>query len=186
MALRARQPPPDAEGTLVRALDAAASEGTMNNAPEAEISASHPLRVFSLGAEDIVRGRGLDGALFVGWQYFLFEGERSLGSARVAEDAAKNARFSHFNQGPLADAELRSLRGLDGRVPAGDDFEPCLIEVPAVYFVGLLLAGAKPLIVPIDGPPEGFEIDRPYPAALVLSALRPEAERALAAPQDEP
>jgi hypothetical protein len=180
MALRRAPPPPEADEILARNLEAVAPTRDLGNDAVSPLATGDPLRVLSLGAEDLVRRRGLDAALFIGWQYFIFEGERSLGVAQVADDGRGRLRFSHFNQGRIADAALMSVRSLRERVPAERDYEPCLLDIPAVFFVGLLLAGPDPLILPIEGTPPGLEPDRAYPAAQVLEELRPQAERVLA------
>lgn len=180
MALRRAPPPPEADEILARNLEAVAPTRDLGNDAVSPIATGDPLRVFSLSAEDLLQRRGLDAAIFIGWQYFIFEGEKSLGVAQVADNGRGTLQFSHFNQGRIADAALASVRTLRERIPTDRDYEPCLLDIPAVFFVGLLLAGPDPLILPIEGMPPGLEPDRAYPAERVLEALRPEAERGLA------
>lgn len=180
MALVPAKPPARAEAILTESLSALPRIGALEAPQASEVSAGQPLRVFLLGPEALVSGKGLEDAVFVGWQYFLFDRDQSLGVAQIDDQGDEKLSFSHFNQGQLADNELATLRRIESAIPPGRDYEPRLLDMPAIYFLGLWLAGADPLIAPIGRPVGPLEPGRPYPAAEVLALLRPAAEAALA------
>jgi hypothetical protein len=191
MRLTHPQPPAESVEALSGELANLASGGhvgarVLGRANPDDMTATVPQQVFRLDVADLKGRRGLDAARPAGWRYLVEVGERVVAAAqtRVTDDGRH--AFGHLNEGPFVAGTVRALHALDvmddaAGGGAGAGAEVRLLQVPALYFVGLWLHGEKgDTVVPVEPAPPEFEANKPYPAE---EALRMLGERADSIPE---
>jgi hypothetical protein len=184
------QPPAESVEVLSQELANLASGGhvgarLLGRADPEQVSATLPQQVFRLNVDDLKSRRGLDAARPTGWRFLVEVGEKVVAAAQTKTVEGGRQAFAHLNEGPFVAGTLRALSAVDRLDDAGDgEAEVRLLQVPALYFVGLWLHGANgDMVVPVAPAPPGLEADRPYPAEEILGLL---AEAAAAVPDMGP
>jgi hypothetical protein len=185
--LKVPQPPAGSVEVLSKELATLASGGhvgarLLGRADPEKVTATLPQQVFRLDVDDLKSRRGLDAARSTGWRYLVEVGEKVVAAAQTKTTKGGGHAFANLNEGPFVGGTLRALTAVDrlDDTAAGGDGEPevRLLQVPALYFVGLWLHGAGgDTIVPVAPAPFGLEAERAYPAEEVLARLGEEAAR---------
>ena len=192
MVTRSPQPPQ----RLVEVVRKAASEllpSRMNSirqgrvaeagaAPTGETTVESPRPLYDLGLDRILDGSGLDAASHVGWRTLVGIGTTPVAMADSDADP-ENPAVRAMNYGPfvvgLASAGRSRAASFAREAGAGErgpgNLEERVLQVPAVYFVGLWLHDegdpSHDVIIPAAPAPSGLDADERYPAAALLDRL---------------
>lgn len=192
MALTSPEPPPAAQQTLREGMERL--PGRVKNAfstaaaggLSAEVSSAH--EIFSLNAEEISNGAGLDAAQPVGWRYLVNQPANALIGGSVAAAAVVTGHegsyeFSHLQHGWLASATARALAAAE-KLPrvASEAFDVRLLSMPALFVDALWLkntGAGEDLVVPIASLSKKLLPDQPYSPGEFLNILRDLSEERL-------
>jgi hypothetical protein len=141
---------------------------------ELEMTEAHP--VYVLGLDQVIAGADLSTISPIGWRYLLRQGGQTVAAAQTIVDAGK-ATFAQFNSGPFVPATQEALGQAEQYAGGeeGEDLEPRLVHVPALYAMALWLHGtdgAGDVILPIAPTPPGVAANRRYSVQDYLDALR--------------
>lgn len=192
MRLTVPQPPAESVEVLSAELASLASGGhvgarVLGRADPDELTATLPQRVFRLDVDDLRARRGIDAARDIGWRYLVEVREQVVAAAQTRVTREGRHTFAQLNEGPFVAGTVRALAVAERLEDDGDEAEVRLLNVPALYFVGLWLHRENgDVVVPVAPAPAPFEADRAYPAAEVLALLAEAADRVPElAPDDE-
>ena len=197
--------PPQPPAGLVEAVRQAAGEllpARMNSTRQGAIAGAGgalagettvdaPRALYDLGLDGIVVGSGLEAARFVGWRTLVGVGARPVAMADSDADPG-NPTVRAMNYGPFVAGLARAGQaraagdaretGPGARGRAG--LEERVLQVPALYFVGLWLHDegdpGNDFIIPAAPAPPGLNADQRYPAAPLLDRLAALARERLA------
>lgn len=179
--------PPQAAVNAVRSTFQAFTERgfrspALRAADPAGLSLTQPHQVFTLGADDLVAGRGLEAAKPSRWRYLVRSGDRVIAAASALATGPGDAHdFSHISEGPFvaSTADALALLANDPRMASGT-FELRLLQVPALHTMAVWLhpaSGDGDLLVPLAPSPVTVPTGQPVPAAQLLTELAQRAEQ---------
>ncbi|MEV0566772.1 hypothetical protein [Dactylosporangium sp. NPDC050588] len=177
MPLHLPDPPSGAHDHVKSRLHTLAAHGglhtkALRGARADQLDLSTPHQVFTLGADDIAAGGGLDRAEPAGWRYLVESAGQVVASAETMPAPDGTQRFANVNEGPFVDATdkaMKVVRKLPKLEAAG--FELRLLRVPSLYLTALWLhSPAEDLLVPLQPSPIGKE-GKSMSAAEFLSDL---------------
>jgi hypothetical protein len=120
-----------------------------------------PHKVFTIGLTQVAAGKGIAAAEESGWRTIILEGRNPVAAVEFAGGGGGAAgAFKSLNQGPLVQSTASVMAMAEGlpQVQA-NDFEPRLLEIPAIYLVAIWLHGKEELFVPLEPAPDKF---KPY------------------------
>ena len=185
MALTAPTPPAASRQSLEEGLDRLPGRTkhafiTMAAGGESPaVSEGH--QIFTLNPQEIAGGAGLDAAQAVGWRYTVNQPSAGLlgGSAPATAEVAETDgvhRFSHLQQGWLADATRRAIAAAQSLPQvAGQPFELRLLRLPALLVDALWLkntGGGEDLVVPIASLSKKLVAGQAYAPAQFLAITK--------------
>jgi hypothetical protein len=152
------------------------------------LSATHGYQVYSVNLEDLSAGRLLDAARPQSWRYLLLEQGAAVAEADLQTDATGVSRVVAVHRGPSAGGTAQALSAIVATPAlAQGDYEPRLLEIPGVHFVGLWLAGqAGNYIVPIAPDRSSLPRNQVLKEEEALPVLRQRAIEVLAQQRDKP
>ena len=183
MPIKSHVGPAGGTTTLQRALSARrphAAVTPLGGPPQA----GAPIPVYHLGVADLANDAPLHRAAHTGWRYPVI-GALEPGLADVREALpGQGATFGGLQQGLIARRLLQaSLLAETALAGAADNYEPRLLEMPALRFSALWLhAGADNRFVPLlEGRPPGTA-----PLALLGDVITDLRVRAAARPRRHP
>jgi hypothetical protein len=137
------------------------------------VDVATPHQVFTMNADDLASGAGLEKARPVGWRHIVEEDGKPIASSEttLAQDGTTHVP-SHLNEGPYVNATAEAVAAAQALPQvAGTDYELRVLRIPALYFMALWLhSTAADLLVPLAPSPIGQE-GQVAPAAAVLSEL---------------
>jgi hypothetical protein len=184
--------PPDAHLILASHLRELFNRGPVPKAlaglSAQAMSATQGYQVYSVNLDDLSAGRLLDAARPQSWRYLLLEHGAAVAEADLQTDASGASRVVAVHRGPSAGGTAQALSAMAGTPAlAQDDYEPRLLEIPGVHFVGLWLAGqAGQYIVPIAPDRSSLPRNQVLKEEEVLPVLRQQAIEVLAQQRDKP
>ena len=110
--------------------------------------ASQPVRLFTIGFDDITSDRFLDSAVPVGWRYLIVDGG-PIAVADVKESASGGTAFSSLIRGPIAEG-LSEAADLASKKYDNDsgNYEVRVLEIPSLYISTLWLHGTREVFFP--------------------------------------
>ncbi len=145
------------------------------------LNLSQAFRGYSLGLEDLARGKGLAEAKAGGWHYLVFDAGVAIADAQLSEVAGKLG-FSALNHGALATSAVSALE-LAEQAPQlqGKSYELRLLFVPALQMTAIWLhGGGEDQLVPIEPTPKTLAARQLYSEAALLALLTAPAQQAKA------
>jgi len=151
------------------------------NPVASDLRLTRPQKVFTLGLDELREGATLGRARPVAWRYLVegADGPLALAETLIAEDGSH--RFGQMSYGGFLPGTSEAIREAERVAPYTRELR--VLQVPALYFLGLWVSrGDEDVIIPV-GPSFDFEPNRPYPADEVLRTL---TERAWALPRIGP
>ena len=124
-------------------------------ADPSKLNVALPHKVFTLGSDDIARGRNLSRAQLVAWRFLIQDGSRTIAAIELACDVAGgNVRFASVDTGPFAQ-ETRNVVQHAERLDAvkQGSYELRVLKAPSVYAMAAWLknlTGPDDIVIPID------------------------------------
>ena len=150
-----------------------------------------PHEVYHLGLNAVETDRGVDAAEPVAWRYVSSEAGKPGSTAADVQHGAGGATFAGLTQAPFvrAFAEAVQRSAADPTLGVGD-FEPRLLQIPALYIVALWLKDGDPsrdVFIPLPPANSAVEPGRHYDRKAFEAALAQAASnmRQTPANQDE-
>ena len=185
MTLKRFDGPPDGHKVVLQELGkrmprAAQFATPLGGAPQA----CSPVPCYHLGLEDLKKRAPLGKAMVTGWRFPIVGGiHPGLAIIRGLKDGSSST-FEGLSQGIIAARFVQAALLADEKLGAEvAEYEPRLLDVPALQFAALWLAGKKNWFIPLlEGRPPGTS-----PLAMVpniLTDLR--ARAAIRAPAGAP
>lgn len=145
-----------------------------------DVDVQTPRPLYDIGLDRIADGSGLESARQVGWRTLVNVGASPVAMADSADDddgpTVRSMNYGPFVAG-LAEAADSSPRRADADTDESDraQIDERILQVPALYFVGLWLHDEErpgdDVVVPARPAPPGLEPGTMYPAAEVLEHL---------------
>lgn len=183
MAIRYATPPPDGGGflrpTLIKIFsrDTPENREALGGSAASEIVVQQAHQVYFMELDEVVRGRTISAAPPRLWRYLVYVQERVIADAELFIDSAGKPHFAALNYGPVAQATVKGIRGLEGLTPREVDYELRALQIPALHFVAVWLHGATDdQILPIAPTRVRWtSLGRPLSEKELLDLLRPEA-----------
>src|SRR5260221_9132569 len=114
-----------------------------------------PLPFYHLGLDDAARSSPLQFAKRTGWRFPVVGGD-TPGLVIVSEQQT-NSKFEGLSYGVVAQRLIQASNIADQELGSHkEQYEPRLLDVPALHFVALWLAGPNDVFIPLlDGNPPG-------------------------------
>jgi hypothetical protein len=173
MTIRFDQPPLPAGDVLERGIAAIQRDPDGISLLRAQtLNWVQPHRVYHLGLDAIEAGRGVQAAEPVAWRYI---GASPQSSIAAEVEVGKNVpAFAGINEGPFVHGFSEQLQLADADQSLRGDFEPRLLDVPAVYVVALWLhdrTSQDDLFVPLEPANRAVQPGRRYSRADFDAAL---------------
>jgi hypothetical protein len=191
MSIKIPPPPKESMQALISSLEklpSAAMGGAtamiLENPKSLESSISFPHKVYNLGLQDIVGGKGIEAAHLVSWRYLINQGTRGTAAAEVNYDERKKSnQFSQLNQGAFASATLEEIhKVVDDRKFQQGSYELRLLRVPALYVTALWLNDLREhhdAVIPIAPTIEVLKPSEVYTPSQFIKVLREPAQEKL-------
>ena len=124
-------------------------------ADPSKLNVALPHRVYTIGSDDIARGRNLNRAQLVAWRFLIQYGTQTIGAIELSCDVAGgNLRFASVDTGPFAQETRNVVQHaelLDAVVRGS--YELRVLKAPSVYAMAAWLknlAGSDDVVIPID------------------------------------
>ncbi|MGW1008406.1 hypothetical protein [Streptomyces sp. NPDC002520] len=131
------------------------------------------LPVYSLGLDDLRRGRELAPAQAVAWRYVVEQGGIPVALADTVVTPEGVHSVAQVNYGPFVSGILEALEVAE-HAEGGADAELRLLQVPALHLLAIWLhrgASGQDRLVPAAPSPTGIEANHDYPATALLTEL---------------
>jgi hypothetical protein len=146
------------------------------------LSASQGLPIYVLELDHIGRQGETDKARFVGWRVIVFD-EQGMALADSVDTTGEGAAatFSRLVRGPLVESLIQAGEVAQAAANAVEDFEPRVLEAPALHTAALWLVGNhEQLFIPYQGAGDLLRIDPGFLSALADCADRRREAEAVA------
>ncbi|HEY4417054.1 MAG TPA: hypothetical protein VGO57_15295 [Verrucomicrobiae bacterium] len=120
-----------------------------------------PLPVYLLGLKQVTNSLGLASARSVGWQSLILQGKNPVAAVDFDSDTSGNASKSKsYSQGAQVGSVAAALAVAEALPQvAAANYEPRLLQAPAINLLALWLHGAQDVLIPLDPAPGTF---KPY------------------------
>lgn len=151
---------------------------------QVSLGSGHP--VYNLGLRDIVGATPVAQLPITSWRFIVqHEGAEATAAETLGAGPSRQPEFSSVNQGPFVSGTTNAFAAI-AKDPAFADgnWEMRLLRVPALYVYAIWThdtRGGGDRLRPVDPAPACLNAARSYTWDEFLSALRPEAEKRLAA-----
>lgn len=152
-------------------------------APSVTVDSAH--KVFNLGLEDIVAGKGLADLKANAWRFLVRSDSAPVAAAEApVRGSARAGRLAAVNSGAFVAGTVAALGAANAEASiAAVDHEPRLLRIPALYVFALWLhakGGGQDTIRVIAPAPDYLEVGRAYTPEEFLGLLRDPARQRLA------
>jgi len=153
---------------------------------EPRLDDSRPHKVYTVGLDDLIAGKLLSAAKLIAWRYFVLDASGNVIGGTEFQPAPRTPETSpailtprFTTRGPLTEATAAAIQTAETLEDVQEQaYEVRLLQITAVYFIGLWLHGvSRDLIVPIGNTPQGLEPNKPYSEAEIIGVLQPIARR---------
>lgn len=162
------------ESHLSRQRRTATTRGLRRLSAQPGMQLSDGIQAWTVELTDAEAGQALDAAKPHQWRYLVFEGADAIAEAHLRA-AATGSVVSAMAHGPSTDGLVRALAVAEGLPQVAEhDYEPRVLLVPAIVFVGLWLHSddADDLVIPIPPTQLSLKVLAPYDAAAVAAAIQ--------------
>ncbi len=143
------------------------------------IRLSEGYRGYSLSLDDLSHGKDLKSATIGDWHYLVLADSVTIADAQLV-DVQGQAEFASLNHGTFAAGTVTALK-LAEQSPQlqGKTVELRVLFISALNVVAIWLhADSKDVLIPIEPTPKEIAVTQLYSEAMLLSLLKPAAERA--------
>lgn len=123
-----------------------------------------PHRVYTMGRDALLEGRGLAAARPAGWRAIVLQGGEAVAAVEFKGVAGDAHNFKSVNQGSLVEATAVAIAAAEllPEVKA-EHYELRLLSIPAIRLVALWLHGSDgQLFLPLAPAPGHFKAHTPY------------------------
>jgi hypothetical protein len=181
-----REPQPS-RATKKAFQDGLAEMIRLGRAPKDLPKEGFPLRTYVLGLQDIVKGKGVDRAKPILWDFLVAGDSGSAVLVAVADPPGKKLpKMTSLTREPAAAEEVQAAQQVEKLSPVRRHrYELRRLRISALsihaFWLKSLEKGETDLAVPHHAIREKLKRMRPYPMEQFLSVVRPIAEKRLAA-----
>jgi len=134
----------------------------LGRAEPTDVSLSAPHNVYSLGVDELAKGRGLADTTPVAQEFLVMEGPSAIAS--VEQDAGGGGVSS--TEGPFVAATAHAIQQAEGDPELADgEYELRTLRVPGLYLMAVWLKdlnGDGDVVIPLDPAPAPLEAGRSY------------------------
>lgn len=169
-------------GTLRHLL--ATSSNTHRSLAQADfnnltVAAPHP--VYVVGLENIIEREIVSAAMLTSWRYILFDGDQTLLATEISLDQDGEAiDLLSANQGPFVEGTIKGVGFAESQeIIQEGSYELRLLDIPALYFLGLWLSNENSLFIPLSPAPGEVKAYFIYTENELVSSLLPIAKQRL-------
>jgi hypothetical protein len=165
MSLKLPATPEGTEEVVTYALQRTHSSGrfALAGGGAAVVTPTAPHQVYSIGLDQLAEGSGLKVAKMVGWRTIILQGRNPTAAVEFSGGGGNPKNFKSVNEGPYVQSTATALAIAENMAQVKDqEFEPRLLQIPAIYLTSLWLHGSEQeLFIPLDPAPSEF---KPYAA----------------------
>jgi hypothetical protein len=152
MSIRSKPPPFNGNLEIARfvprLLGGSSTDALLGGA--APVRASQPMPLFVVRLDQIDQTDFIRYAKPVSWRYLIL-GDGPVAVAELKEGPQKQGRFSTLIHGDLAARLAAATRSAEEKYGnSGIEYEPRILEIPALYITALWLHGQKDAFFPMD------------------------------------
>ena len=169
MGLKLPIAPKETQAVVTHALTRAHSSGRfalsgITGGGAAVVTPVAPHNVFTIGLKPLADGRGLGAAQPSGWRAIVVQGNHPVAAVEFTGGGGPQD-YKSVNEGPLVQSSASAMAIAEELPQVKEkDYEPRLLQMPAIYLVAVWLHGDKDeILIPLDPAPGAFKAFKAYP-----------------------